>query len=291
MVLQRQLDHGVTAEARRHAGARDQPAQMIPHDEILGVDLGELVHVDAADDVAQRLGEREHRQLDEIEIADERVEHLQFVRMDEILRVMQRNPRVRNTGLDLVGENCGDDQVEAIGLAGRAVARNHHHPDIRVERLDAADLCDRRRVVLIDADEILAVAVDQQARIGGHHREDDVVLLPRRHHDGERAFRQVGACLQQARERRVLGLLLPGEPEGPVVEIDEDVVDAADRRDHGDRDRQDLDVIAIFQDRDGQCVHVAPPWDCASGAAWAALRPTRRVCSAATIRCAARPSP
>ena len=65
---------------------------MLAHQQVLGVDLGELVHVDAADHVAQRLLEREHRQLHEIErVADQRVEHRDLVRMDEVLGVVQHD--------------------------------------------------------------------------------------------------------------------------------------------------------------------------------------------------------
>ena len=46
---------------------------MLADEQILGVNLGELIHVNAADHVEERLAERKHRQLDKVELrADQR---------------------------------------------------------------------------------------------------------------------------------------------------------------------------------------------------------------------------
>ena len=71
------------------------------------MDLGELVHVDPADEVAQLLREREYRQLDEVEVADERIEDLELVRMDEVLGIVQRDAGEPGSRARLVVEDRG----------------------------------------------------------------------------------------------------------------------------------------------------------------------------------------
>ena len=103
----------------------------------------------------------------------------------------------------------------------------------------------RRRVVLIDPDEVVVVPVGQQPRIRRHHRIDDVMLVPGRHHDRQRPLGQAPGFRNRRRQRLVLLVLTAEQLQAPVVQIDENIVDAGNRGDAGQRDQQHFDVEAI----------------------------------------------
>ena len=89
-----------------------------------------------------RIGERLDRQLHRVMIGQPGGEYAQFIRMDQILGIVQHDRRARLT-CRFVAQQRAPLRVEAIGLGRRPRRRPDHEPHPRV---GCGDLCHRRRI-------------------------------------------------------------------------------------------------------------------------------------------------
>ena len=163
MVLIIEVLDRLPAEACGDAGAGNDAADPLPNLEVLGVHLGELIHIEASDHRSDRPGERVDRQLNEVVDVDQLVEELELQRMNEVLGIVHHDSRKLNVLLGLEHEDVGDRLVQAVGLAGRAIVRNQHHMDVLVQPLRLAHLGLGEGIIQVYADEVMRVLVSYEA--------------------------------------------------------------------------------------------------------------------------------
>ena len=227
-----------------HPGARagDQAGDAFAHHHLLGVALGEVVLVGAADPAALVLLQAEHRQLDEVPAVDEEIEGLQFQGVDHVLGVVQHEPRERPPGDRLLGQDGPEDPVQAVGLAGRPGVGHLDPAHAPVAAGDPVHFRLGLLVVGVGADEDRVVLVLQAGLGGLQHPRDDAEFLPGRHHDGER---RLGLEVQLG-QVEVRMMLPDGHPADggaePEIDVDEQVVQAADQDDEVDQEQQQVEV-------------------------------------------------
>ena len=101
---QQRLAREAGADARRGHHARDALA----HHHLLGVALGELVHVGAGDQLVPLALQRGHRQLDHVLARQQVVEELQLQRVQHVLAVVQHDAGELDAVLALVLEDRRD---------------------------------------------------------------------------------------------------------------------------------------------------------------------------------------
>ena len=186
--------------------------------------FGELVAVVPGHPARSRVGLGPHRQLDKVHLAQRLGDQPEPGGVDHVLRILEDHPAKALAAPRLVVEQGRVEVVQAIGLCGRAVLLQHHHPRPAILSHACLGRGDGRGVVRIAAD------IEPQARLGpgaeriGDRRADDLGLAPGGEEDRDRAvqrFRELPGG--QPRGRRP-----PGQAQSYPEDIDRQIVDRAD---------------------------------------------------------------
>jgi hypothetical protein len=209
-------------------GQRDRRADRLAHHHLLGMGLGELVAIMAANPWARAVDQRHDRDLDDSGALDQPVEQPELERVDDILGVVQHHRLGGASGRSLVEQQRIVEVVEAVGLGRRPVDLDRHHLDALAG--DAGDGRRGRRIVAVMADEDAVIgmfdAPQRRAQHRGYHRR----FVPGGHQYGQEA--RPGGALQLAGEGAwVAAVDRHGAPHPPreIDQVDEQIVGGEDQ--------------------------------------------------------------
>ena len=147
---------------------------------------------------------------------DQRIEHAQFERMHDVLRIMQHDRLGPPPRLGIAAAQRVPERVEAIGLGRRPVMGPDHHRDPRIACRRCSSRIDRRAVVRIGADIDPVIFMLESRDRGREHRPDHRHLVPRGHEYRERRAHQGRGKIAQTRT---------DGPTTPDRSTDEDEID------------------------------------------------------------------
>ena len=243
-LFQQHLD-GPAAETGANARARHLAGQRLPHDHVLAVHLGKLVQIVPGGELVPFARQRINRHLDQVFSVHQKVEHPQLAFGNHIFRVVKDEALECHAGALLKLKNGVEHIVQAVGFAGRPWTRADYFVDIRKTRLDLLDFALGLGIVRVGADEDMVVFVIQRGGRKFSHLADDAVLLPSRHHDGQRLFIKL---VQRLRVKAFMPAInrqrAPHAPQ-PVHNVDEQIIQTTDQNNDRERQGQILQSVQI----------------------------------------------
>ena len=255
MRLGSQRQHGAARETGAHARRRHHAAHAFAHDQILGMPLGKLVHIDARHPLVPVALQRCDGQLNEVDAWQQVVEVFQLQRVQHILAVMQHHAGKFNAARLARLFDALYDPVQAVCLAGGAIMGHGHAHQLLVAAAHALHLVNRALVVGVGAHKDHEFTVFQRGHHVLDHGGDHVIFLPRRHHDGDGLFGHRAQLL--GRQRLVVGPDLELAPDlaHPVAHIDEQVINTGNQHHHGNKGRGRLQKAVIGAEKIRQHLH------------------------------------
>ena len=215
--------------------AAGRPAESAAHDHDFAVRLGKFLAVVAANQPRCPLGFGNDRQLHEIGVVDRTVEQSERRRIDHVLGVVQHDQAELAPVPSFVLFEGRIEQVEAVGLRGRAIAVDHDQPHARVVTGSTDDGFRRRRIV--------AVAADIEAQLGlrpggqrmGDGEADHPILVPRGDHYRSQPSKCALALLAPV---NAPALRAAGQPQPDPDPVDRQFVERADQEEHRGKEQQ-----------------------------------------------------
>jgi len=174
------------------------------------------------------------------------VDPAQFLRMDQVLGVVNDDDVEAHGALPLVLQHALIDPVEAIGLRCRAIVRAERQVDLLEAGLGLPNGGHSLMVVGISADEHAVIAVLHRAQVMLEHLADHAVLVPQGDENG-------GAFLRWRLARRHGRRLAPqaAEPGPEADQVEKKVVQAADQDPNGEPGQAGGDDPVHSRQRDG----------------------------------------
>ncbi len=166
-----------------------EAAQDLPRGNVLGLVFGELIAVDAMDQLAERRRQRQHRHLHHPVLFAVPINFPQRVGVDQIFGVVRDHHVEADAVILLEKQHALIDPVEAVGLGGRSIVRAHGEMDVGEILFELADGIESRLVVRVRAHEKIVVAIADGTEVMPHHALDHLIFVPERDEDGDALLR------------------------------------------------------------------------------------------------------
>ena len=182
-------------EARAHSAGRQKAAQERPRRHVSALVFGELVAVDAVEQLAQRCRKGQHGNLHHVVVLAVVIDPAQLFGMKEILGVVGHHDFEADAVFRFEKDHVLENPVEIVGFRGGAVMRTHRHVNIGEAGVELPHGGERLLIVGIDSDEKIAAVVARRHHVVLDHVPDDAVLAPERHKDRDSlvgSVRQIG---------------------------------------------------------------------------------------------------
>jgi len=150
---------GLARVARANPGGGKEPPKGLACREVFGMAFGEVVAIEAVREVGETRGEGKDRDLDHVGGAGMEIDEKEFVRVNQVLGVVNQDQIVAETAFLFVKQQPLVNPVQAIGLGGGAVVGTEAEVNLPVAFFEAADGFQGGFVVRVGADEDGVVVV------------------------------------------------------------------------------------------------------------------------------------
>jgi len=187
-----------TPVAGPHAVGRQKAPEALAHGDVFGLELGELVAVEAVGNFANAGRQGQHGDLHHVVVAGEPVDVAERVGMDQVFGIMGRDYLKPHPESLLIVLETAVDPIEAVPLGGGTVVGTADQMHARVKASRLGHRADSGLVVGIDADEDVVIRVSQDGQIAFEHLADHAMLVPQGDKNGYAAL----GGLRESRVRR-----------------------------------------------------------------------------------------